>query len=512
MTMTPRAHVSNVNWRKLLSDLRSSYQSRNPCEVLVSELLANSLDAEANRVIIELEGSCPKTLRISDNGKGMTKKDFEDYHNLASMKKHKGSGIGWAGIGAKLYIDRARTIYTETCSDSFSGATVWSFPKADSYPTYDYVNSRRLCPKGHGTVVEVVVSEKKDCDRLNEDVVEETTLANYNYGLQPNGLAVVTLNGRRIMPFVPKEVSTKSHDVKVRLRNGAIATGVFALMDQPVPTGFSLISIIVHGKTIEGGYDFRQYSRIKNPDAVSGYVQCDELIQAVTTSKDSFQKKTSEWQEFNNKVGKEFSDWLKSIGGIVNVESDEELENLAQQVQQDLNKIFKLPEVKELHLDLFQNLTKRLAAFPDPGGETKASEFIGQQMTGGTIGGPGPGNLMPIEGNYAGESIVAEPPGDIDATQRARQSKGGIKIVHEPWPDRPERAWVDPGYQAILINTGNPAFKCAEILNDINFFLIDECLKIVCESIEDEENRRKTLNKLLKAYLGTRKDGRENAS
>jgi anti-sigma regulatory factor (Ser/Thr protein kinase) len=506
-TMTPRAHISNVNWRKLLSDLRSSYQSRNPCEVLVSELLANSLDAGANRVIIELDGSCPKTLRISDDGKGMTKRDFEDYHNLASMKKHKGSGIGWAGIGAKLYIDRARTIYTETCSDSFSGATVWSFPKADSYPTYDYVDSRRLCPKGHGTVVEVVVSEKKDCERLTEDIIEDTVLANYNYALQPNGQAVVTLNGTRIKPFVPKEVSTKSHDVNVKLRNGAIATGVFTLMDQSAPAGFSLISIVVHGKTIEEQYDFRQFSRIKNPDAISGYVQCDELIHAVTTSKDSFQKKTSEWQEFNNKIGKEFSDWLKEIGCMVSVKTDEELRNFAQKVQEDLNKIFKLPEIRELHLDLFQNLAKRLSAFPDPSGDMKALEAIGLQMVGGTIGGPGPGDLMSIEGPDFGKSIVPEPQGNIEATQKPRQSRGGIKITLGPLPDPNVRAWTDPGLQAIQVNTENPAFKCATMLNDIQFYLIDECLNVVCERIEEESERKATVNKMLSAYLKTRREG-----
>ena len=507
--MTPRTHVSNVNWRKLLSDLRSSYQSRNPCEVLVSELLANSLDAGADKVIIELEGKCPKVLRMSDNGKGMTKKDFEDYHNLASKKKHKGSGIGWAGIGAKLYIDRARAIYTETCSDSFSKATVWSFPKADSYPTYDYVDSRRLCPKGHGTVVEVVVSEKKDCDRLTEDVIEETVLENYNYALRPNGPAVVTLNGVRILPYVPKDTSTKSHDVKVKLRNGAIATGIFTRMDQQAPTGFSLISIVVHGKTIENQYDFRQFSRIKDPNAISGYVRCDELIQVVTTSKDSFLKKTSEWQDFNNKVGKEFSDWLRSIGCIVSAETDEELKNLAHRIQEDLNNIFKLPEIKELHLDLFQNLAKRLSPFPDPNGDIQAAEALGQQMVGGTIGGPGPGNLMPVEGNDFGLSIVPAPEGDIQTTEKTRQSRAGIKIAYYPLPDRPERAWVDPGLQAILVNTENPGFKCAKALSDINFYLIDECLNIVCERIEDDIEKRNTLNTLLSAYLKTRNGGNQ---
>jgi len=334
-------------------------------------------------------------------------------------------------------------------------------------------------------------------------------LENYNYALRPNGPAVVTLNGVRILPYVPKDTSTKSHDVKVKLRNGAIATGIFTRMDQQAPTGFSLISIVVHGKTIENQYDFRQFSRIKDPNAISGYVRCDELIQVVTTSKDSFLKKTSEWQDFNNKVGKEFSDWLRSIGCIVSAETDEELKNLAHRIQEDLNNIFKLPEIKELHLDLFQNLAKRLSPFPDPNGDIQAAEALGQQMVGGTIGGPGPGNLMPVEGNDFGLSIVPAPEGDIQTTEKTRQSRAGIKIAYYPLPDRPERAWVDPGLQAILVNTENPGFKCAKALSDINFYLIDECLNIVCERIEDDIEKRNTLNTLLSAYLKTRNGGNQ---
>lgn len=511
-TMTPREHCSNVNWRKLLQDLRSSYQSRNPCEVLVSELVANSLDAEASKVMIELEGACPKVLRISDDGKGMSKKDFEDYHNLASMKKHRGSGIGWAGIGAKLYIDRAKSIYTETCSETFSGASTWSFPRTDSFPTYDYVGSRRLCPKGHGTVVEVIVSEKKDCNRLTEDIIEQTVLANYNYALQPNGNSVVIVNGKRILPFVPKEESDKIHSFQVKLRNGPVASGVFALMDRPAPTEFALISLVVHGKTIEGQYDFRQYSRIKDPSLITGYVRCDELIQVVTTSKDSFLKKTSEWQDFNNKVGKEFSDWLKKIGLIVSAETDEEFKNLAKQIQEDLNKIFKLPEIRDLHLDLFQSQIKRLIPIPDESGESLAVEDLGKQMVGGTEMGPGPGNKIPVEGVDSGTSIQPLQSGDIRVSEKTRQSEGGLKITSYPAADRPERAWIDPGAQAILINIENPAFKCARALNDTSFYLIDECLNIVCEKIEDDAEKRVTMNTLLSAYLKTRSGGSKNAS
>jgi hypothetical protein len=128
-------------------------------------------------------------------------------------------------------------------------------------------------------------------------------------------------------------------------------------------------------------------------------------------------------------------------------------------------------------------------------------------MVGGTIGGPGPGDLMSIEGPDFGKSIVPEPQGNIEATQKPRQSRGGIKITLGPLPDPNVRAWTDPGLQAIQVNTENPAFKCATMLNDIQFYLIDECLNVVCERIEEESERKATVNKMLSAYLKTRREG-----
>src|SRR5207249_3394452 len=113
-SMTARRHLSQVNWHKIIDDFRSAYQLRDAWEIVLIELIANSIDAGATEVDLLVAGQVPKVLRVIDNGKGMTHSEFGQYHNLGSLTKTRGTGIGWAGVGAKLYLDRSASIYTET--------------------------------------------------------------------------------------------------------------------------------------------------------------------------------------------------------------------------------------------------------------------------------------------------------------------------------------------------------------------------------------------------------------
>src|SRR3989442_11892352 len=160
--MRSRRHLSHANWRKIIEDFRSAYQLRAPWEIVLIELLANSIDAGSSRVEIEIQGECPKIVRVLDEGKGMTQNEFAQYHNLGSLSKHRGSGIGWAGIGAKLYLDRCASIYTETRSESFAGASKWFLPKGPKEPIWDEIESRRLLCGARGTVVEIMVTDRRE--------------------------------------------------------------------------------------------------------------------------------------------------------------------------------------------------------------------------------------------------------------------------------------------------------------------------------------------------------------
>jgi len=124
---------TKVNFLKLITDLRDQFPY-DPLTSLIVETFANSLDAKAKSVEIRVKDGL---YQIVDDGKGMSEAEFGDYHNIASLAKEKGSGIGFAGVGAKIYLDRAAYTLTETKSAGFNGASYWIF--SDTTPKWKTV-------------------------------------------------------------------------------------------------------------------------------------------------------------------------------------------------------------------------------------------------------------------------------------------------------------------------------------------------------------------------------------
>src|SRR2546428_5128522 len=91
-----------INMRKIIENFLNAYPM-SPEDVLVVESVANGLDAKANTINLKITTDL---FAAEDNGKGMDKKEFEDnFAALAISSKEKGGGgIGFAGIGARLYL------------------------------------------------------------------------------------------------------------------------------------------------------------------------------------------------------------------------------------------------------------------------------------------------------------------------------------------------------------------------------------------------------------------------
>lgn len=91
---------TRVNLRHLLEDLRDGYALPIE-EVIVTELIANSLDSKASSVSFFARPH-DRSLICVDNGTGMKRNELRDYHDIAATTKERGHGIGFAGVGAKL--------------------------------------------------------------------------------------------------------------------------------------------------------------------------------------------------------------------------------------------------------------------------------------------------------------------------------------------------------------------------------------------------------------------------
>src|SRR3972149_3622380 len=148
---------SLVNFQNLIQDLVDMYPY-NIVEIIITELVANSLDARASAISISFNKD-KNLLVVEDNGIGMTKRQFDQYHDFAAGLKARGDGIGFAGLGAKISFSIASRVQTETCSPKFKGRSNW-YLKSQKELVWEKFNEL-LQLKHEGTRVEVYFNVEK---------------------------------------------------------------------------------------------------------------------------------------------------------------------------------------------------------------------------------------------------------------------------------------------------------------------------------------------------------------
>ncbi|MGE3939330.1 MAG: ATP-binding protein, partial [Nitrospirales bacterium] len=115
---------TRVDLLHLLEDLRDAYPGILE-ETILTEIVANSLDSGASRIVMEANPS-EGTVMVRDNGSGMQRKDLARYHDIASSTKRRGQGIGFAGVGIKLGLLVCEDVLTETKRGRTHISTTWS--------------------------------------------------------------------------------------------------------------------------------------------------------------------------------------------------------------------------------------------------------------------------------------------------------------------------------------------------------------------------------------------------
>ena len=154
---------SNLNWEKILNDMRGGYKEEYDIDIMFTELIANSIDAGASVLKIDVNYE-NNVVTFIDDGKGMNRDDFDEYHNLGSLStKLKGSGIGFAGIGCKLYIDKCEKIITVTKqkANNYYLKSEWLFDKLKMKPIYSESESKVDSENigKFGTLIEIIQPE-----------------------------------------------------------------------------------------------------------------------------------------------------------------------------------------------------------------------------------------------------------------------------------------------------------------------------------------------------------------
>ena len=457
-------HESSVNYRNLIRDLAEMYP-HDVGEVVVVELVANALDAHATAISIEYDPSA-KVLTVTDNGDGMTPKQFDEYHDFAAGLKTRGEGIGFAGVGAKIAFNLADRVLTETRNRSFSGASDWHF---ESGRRLIWEDRPPVGLRHRGTRVEVHFRPNSRIPYLSrEDLVfllrrsylplfDNTFLKMYgSLNLYSSDLRF-SVNERTEEPFdLIEHLALDCVRQFFPQRAGKrIGYGLFGLSSQEYPWGQGLCGVLLctHGKVIKGDL-FNQFPGSFGPK-LFGLVEIPEFVVFLTTAKSDFIRGHGIHRKFEGLYGpvrQEFKQWLAELG----VEpSEASAGDEARRLERELKKV--LDAVPELG-EFFGFRTRKSVLAERQGGSVAAAEVEGAETTypvGPGQGGDGVGVLD--EGVGTGHALV-ETGGERakSAEPISRRARRGPRIAFATAPEKTDLAWVE-GNQ-IVINQAHPCY------------------------------------------------------
>ncbi len=463
------SHESGVNFANLITDLADMYPQDVP-EVVVVELVANSLDAKATLISIDYDPSS-NVLVVTDNGNGMTWSQFDQYHDFAAGFKTRGTGIGFAGVGAKISFNVADRVITETYSQEFSGGSDWHWQSRKKLVWQDILVTSLNTT---GTRVAVHFRQSTNVPYATQDDLIALLRRNYYSLLDTRFLALYERLGvysSQLRFVINGDVVTPSQVAEDLCEEGIkqifpthagkrIGFGMFGLTTSEYALGEDACGVLMctHGKVVKSEL-FSQSPGTLGPK-VFGIVEIRDLINFLTTSKTDFKRgkgRNREFERLYDPVRQEFRLWLSELG----IQSTEKAE--AEDVVRLERELRRMAEhVPELS-DFFGFRARTQVLQPAMDGTAEANIHQGVDLTfpdGEGKRGEGEGPLEP--GDQPGETLVkAEGNGTEKAKSVSRTGRQGPRVAFDFQPDKIELGWVEGN--SVIINSGHPSYKKASV-------------------------------------------------
>lgn len=455
-------HESSVNFRNLIRDLADMYPF-DISEVIVVELIANSLDAKATTICISYN-PLEKVLVVEDNGYGMSSSQFDEYHDFAAGLKARGAGIGFAGLGAKVSFNIADRVITETKSKSCSLGSNW-YLHSNRKLLWEEINPDNL--RRNGTRVEVHFKKDTNSSFKNTDDLINLLQKHYLPLLDPKFLDLyetMSLYSKNIRFLVnesivePGLIKEKFSLDRVRefyptRRNKTFGYGILGLAESEYPVAPDVCGVLLctYGKVIKADL-FNQFPGNLGPQ-IFGMVEIPELVKFLTTSKTDFMRKGKykQFEQLYNPIRQEFKEWLGSIG----VETTEIMgSNEALELEKELKKISEeVPEISEF----FGFWTKKNVFKENDRGAIPSSMHEGVDLTLPIGTGDRGDGMGPLDvGNEPGQVSIEDKEGKNRATPIGRKARRGPKIAFVEAPERTELSWVEGNN--VVVNSGHPSY------------------------------------------------------
>jgi hypothetical protein len=400
---------TRVDLLHLLEDLRDAYPGSLE-ETIVSEVVANALDSGARLVTFAADPAAA-TLTVTDDGRGMARRELARYHDLAASSKQRGRGIGFAGVGIKLGLLVCEEVVTETRRGKTHVATQWHLGSRHRAP-WKWVPPTGLVTE-RGTAVRLRLTNPL-FPLLDPAFVEAAVRRHFQPLLDPAFDAVLApwypagvrflVNGR------PLSRNGAGDDraplgVKVGRRRRPSAVGYLVRNGDAMPEDDRGVAVSTLGKVIKRGWDWLGVSPAQ-PERITGLLEVPALAECLTLNKADFIRvgaRGAVYLAHRKAIQQSIAAQLAAWG---DAPAEEGRKPKTRPVERDLEKV--LGDLAD-DFPLLASLVER-----HRGGQTRLS-----------MGHPGTG------------AVPLEPPTGPDQPAEAEAAETGPPVVAEPRPPAP---------------------------------------------------------------------------
>ena len=495
-----------------LQNLLDMYEYR-PEDVCVNEAIANAADAfrENSTKNAKIDITFDKTennyfINFRNNAPPMTEQQFvKKYHTVSFSFKEKGKGIGFAGVGAKIFVvaPEGGEIITITGKNgkNFLASKMWkthddvNYATTKKHPLSKILGKKKYVHK-YGTTYRVRLSDQ--AYKYLKNGLGGIIQYWWNYGLMSKGFAV-TIDGRRLSPWKPKGDEYKR---TFTWKKEKISARCF-IAKETIPDERLHIIYTVFGKRI---YNYKINLARVQPDyanRVFCIVDLSIFADQLTSNKENFKKGKglSMVNDCRNTVEKNFWKFLDEKG----LTSKELGESAKRMVKNELVKRLEdaFRDKAFSMINPFLSTRKRPIPSPDQAGDIPVSEIPGESL-GDDEGGKGEGT-KPGVGD--GTAAALDKDGKETAKMKERRARGIHIIYDDTLSKHNEEAFVALDVGAIIIDTIHPFWlKCKGNYSLKNFnemrVVIEALIKFKSDELEwsPKETLEKTRDLMHKVW------------
>jgi hypothetical protein len=498
-----------VNLLTTLNNILKSYTETDHMDVLVNEVIANGLDAFQDHSIkngvisikIARTDSEYGYIEFHNNAPPMTKTQFfEKYHTLSESSKTAGDGIGYAGVGAKLFAGSVMggQIITITGKDGndFFASRMYEEDSdilrktSDQDPLNEILDVSNYTHQ-YGTTYKARLSlaAYKQLKEKLPKIIQKW----WNYALITKKFSVI-IDDVELKPWIPR--GDKKFRKTFTWKKNKI-TALCFIADETIPEERRHIVMTVHGKRIEN-LTLENPMRIKDDysNRVFCIVDTSVLGQYLGLNKESFDRN---WQtnDCRNKMKTAFWDFLEKEGLIKSSKSEISTSTIVNELTKRLDDL--LGQKQFQHLNPFLNTKQRLIPVRDSDGNIPVSEVDGDSL------GDGKGKGKEKSGRDVGDGIsnVSDEDGNDAGSMKERKSKGLEIIPAFDIVDHQREAFVSPELRGIVIDMTHPFFeKCSNnpTLHNFNLSRILVEALIIHKQKEHTWNTEQTFTEFRKLF------------